>query len=41
MWGKTHGTKTSNEAFQNVAKFKYIRMTVTNQNHIHNQIKIE
>jgi hypothetical protein len=31
--------RITNESFENMAKFKYSRMTVTNQNDLHNEVK--
>jgi hypothetical protein len=32
--GQNHNIRITNESFENVAKFRYFRMTVTNQNDI-------
>jgi hypothetical protein len=37
--GQNHNKKTDNESFENAAKFKYLGMTLTNQNDIHDEIK--
>jgi hypothetical protein len=37
--GQNQNIRTPNESFQNVAKFKYLGMTLTNQNGIHDEIK--
>jgi hypothetical protein len=37
--GQNKIIRTANELFKNVAKFKYLGMTLTNQNDIHDKIK--
>jgi hypothetical protein len=37
--GQNRNIRTANESFKKVAKFKYLGMTLTNQNVIHNEIK--
>jgi hypothetical protein len=37
--GKNHNIKMANGFFENVAKLKYLVMTVSNQNLIHEEIK--
>jgi hypothetical protein len=37
--GQNHDTKTGNRCFENVAQFKYLGTTVTNQNLIREEIK--
>jgi hypothetical protein len=34
-----HGIKTANRSFENMAKFKYLRTTITDQNCMHEEIK--
>jgi hypothetical protein len=36
--GQDHGTKTATRCFENVAQFKYLGTTVTNQNFIQGEI---
>jgi hypothetical protein len=38
--GQNQNIRISNESFENVAKFKYFGMTLTNQNNTHDEIKI-
>jgi hypothetical protein len=38
---KNHGMKIGNRSFENVAQFSYLRVTVTNQNLIQEEIKRE
>jgi hypothetical protein len=37
--GQKHCIETANRAFEDVAKFKYLRITLMNQNFIHEKIK--
>jgi hypothetical protein len=37
--GQNQNIRTANESFENVAKFKYLRTTLTNKNDIHDEIK--
>jgi hypothetical protein len=37
--GQNYNIKVNNRSFENVAQFKYLEMTVTNQNLIHEEIK--
>jgi hypothetical protein len=37
--GQKQNIRIANESFQNVVKFKYLGMTLTNQNDIHDEIK--
>jgi hypothetical protein len=37
--GQNQNVRTANESFENVAKFKYLGMTLTNQNDIYDEIK--
>jgi hypothetical protein len=39
MWGKINDIKMGNRSFENVAQFKYLGTTVTNQNLIQEEIK--
>jgi hypothetical protein len=37
--GQNQNIRTANESFENVAKFRYLETTLTNQNDIHDEIK--
>jgi hypothetical protein len=37
--GKNHIIRIANKSFENVAKFKYLAMKLTNKNDIHDEIK--
>jgi hypothetical protein len=37
--GQNQNIRIANELLENVAKFKYLGMTLTNQNDIHDEIK--
>jgi len=36
--GRNHNLAIASKSFENVAKFRYLRMTVTNQSFIHEEI---
>jgi hypothetical protein len=37
--GQNQNIRKANESFENVAKFKYLRIVLTNQNDIHDEIE--
>jgi hypothetical protein len=37
--GQNQNIRIANESYENVAKFKYLWITITNQNDIHDEIK--
>jgi hypothetical protein len=38
-WGKNHTINMLNKSFENVADFRYVGRSVTNQNYIHKESK--
>jgi hypothetical protein len=39
--GQNHDIKTDNRSFGNVAQFKYLELTVTNQNLTHKELQAD
>jgi hypothetical protein len=37
--GQNHNIRVANDAFENVAKFKYMGTALTNQNDVHDEMK--